>query len=541
MISIRPLNGTGGCGRNRRAGHKALDVESSPVCFIRPPVLAVVVLTLLAALLVGAHPASAQNGVAPCAAGGAVADAANNPGLVGDCETLLAARDTLAGNATLDWSMSTPIDQWEGVTVAGTPLRVTGLWFGHTESAGIIPAGLGNLSKLQTLGLTSNQLTGDIPTELGNLKELVSLDLAWNGLTGPIPSELGDLVNLRRLDLAQNQLSGPIPHKLGGLSNLVALRLGGNRLTGPIPTWLGTLTNLQDLSLASNQLTGEIPAELGNLNNLRELTLSGNRLTVSIPPELANLSRLEGLYIGLNDLTGVVPTWLGDFPNLAYLALSRNRLTGRIPTSLGNLSDLQILDLSKNQLTGEIPASFADFTNLFLIKLASNNLTGCVPPNFRNVVINDLGDLNLPHCDVLLSGMTVTPGSLIPGFDPYRTAYSGSVGLIPLTVTLTPTNDHNATFQFFDNDDVELVDADDSLAGFQVELGDGVPAVKIRVVSRDGQASHTYLVTDLGNRYDVNDDGAIQREEVIEAIKDYFADRITREEAIEVIKLYFSG
>ena len=66
-------------------------------------------------------------------------------------------------------------------------------------------------------------------------------------------------------------------------------------------------------------------------------------------------------------------------------------------------------------------------------------------------------------------------------------------------------------------------------------------AIKIRVVSRDSQSIHTYTITDLGNRYDANDDRLIQRDEVISAIKDYFNDVITREETIEVIKLYFSS
>ena len=51
---------------------------------------------------------------------GAVADAANL-GLLDDCETLLVARDTLAGTATLNWSETTSITQWEGVGSAERP------------------------------------------------------------------------------------------------------------------------------------------------------------------------------------------------------------------------------------------------------------------------------------------------------------------------------------------------------------------------------------------------------------------------------------
>ena len=154
---------------------------------------------------------------------------------------------------------------------------------------------------------------------------------------------------------------------------------------------------------------------------------------------------------------------------------------------------------------------------------------------------NDLEQLGLPFCDVLLSGLSVSTGSLVPQFEPYRIDYSAAVGLSPVTVTIVPTNDHNATFQFLDQNDVELVDANDTLKGFQADFGSGTSALKIKVISEDDQASFTYTVTDLGNRYDANDDGAMQREEVISAIKDYFADLITREEVIEVIKLYFSS
>ena len=44
-----------------------------------------------------------------------------------DCNALLAARDALAGSATLNWSSSTPIADWQGVTVDNSPQRVTEL------------------------------------------------------------------------------------------------------------------------------------------------------------------------------------------------------------------------------------------------------------------------------------------------------------------------------------------------------------------------------------------------------------------------------
>ena len=122
-----------------------------------PPAIAIGALALLAAILVVADPASAQSDASSCSTAGAVSDAADNPGLVSDCDTLLAARDTLAGTATLNWSASTPIDQWEGVTAAGSPLRVTGLYLQEKGLTGKIPASLGGLSNLEELYLFGNE------------------------------------------------------------------------------------------------------------------------------------------------------------------------------------------------------------------------------------------------------------------------------------------------------------------------------------------------------------------------------------------------
>ena len=120
----------------------------------------------------------------------AVPSVASNPGLVADCEALLAARDTLAGSGTLNWSGSTAIAAWDGVTLSGSPLRVTSLVLSDSQLTGTIPPELGNLNNLERLNLTRNQLTGDIPPELSLLTNLQLLALGGNQLTGPIPTWL---------------------------------------------------------------------------------------------------------------------------------------------------------------------------------------------------------------------------------------------------------------------------------------------------------------------------------------------------------------
>ena len=404
--------------------------------------LAILLLTFAGSISPGA--VSAQQASA-CATGGAVPDPDDNPGLVSDCATLLAARDTLAGTATLNWAADTPMSEWDGLSYQGTPLRVTGLGLHDKGLTGEIPAGLGNLSNLQTLALGINQLTGRIPSELGNLSNLTGLFLSHNQLTGDIPTELGNFSNLTRMQLHSNQLTGVLPQGLTGMTALASFTFDNNAglcastdeafqtwlqsiasVSGdncapedsaedravlvelynatdganwtdntnwlsdePMREWHGVVTDdegrVAELSLDDNQLTGEIPTELGNLSNLTTLILNGNQLTKGIPTELGNLSNMKWLYLHRNQLTGEIPTELGNLSSLTRLSLSINQLTGEIPTALGDLSNLTHLLLDFNQLNGEIPAELGDLSNLQLLLLSSNRLTGEIPAELGNL------------------------------------------------------------------------------------------------------------------------------------------------------------
>ena len=130
----------------------------------------------------------------PCVIGGAVVDA-TDLGLIADCGTLLTARDTFAGTATLNWSADTSIADWSGVVLGGMSERVTELRLGGLGLNGRIPTELGSLTNLQYLNLSDNQLTGGIPTELGNLTNLQSLYLGGNRLAGCVPDGLRDVPN----------------------------------------------------------------------------------------------------------------------------------------------------------------------------------------------------------------------------------------------------------------------------------------------------------------------------------------------------------
>ena len=114
-----------------------------------------------------------------CVSGGAVVDATNT-GLVSDCGMLLAARDTLAGTAALNWSADTPIADWTGVALGEASGRVTELDLGEDDTLGGPLNGIGTTEGVgrprqpdeAARILWSNQLTGEIPPELSRLSNL---------------------------------------------------------------------------------------------------------------------------------------------------------------------------------------------------------------------------------------------------------------------------------------------------------------------------------------------------------------------------------
>ena len=176
-----------------------------------------------------ALPATAPRCTATTLGGSRTANAA----LAGDCDTLLSIETTLKGTGQpwrgLNWEPGTALTGWKGVTVAGTPKRVTKLY------------------------LYASGLTGTMPTQVGALTGLTELNLSWNQLTGGIPTQVGSLTKLEYLRLNGNALSGGIPVELGSLAKLRTLALSGNALTGCVPNalWNVATSDLNRLQLSS--------------------------------------------------------------------------------------------------------------------------------------------------------------------------------------------------------------------------------------------------------------------------------------------------
>ena len=131
----------------------------------------------------------------PC--GLSISGQIDKPALVKDCEALLAAKDALRGTGALNWATGTAIGSWDGVTVGGTPERVTKLKLANKSLTGIIPKDLEKLDALAEIKLSGNTLTGCIPASLKSVatNDLSSLSLPYcmhrAGRSGDLGRERG--------------------------------------------------------------------------------------------------------------------------------------------------------------------------------------------------------------------------------------------------------------------------------------------------------------------------------------------------------------
>ncbi|KAK2438420.1 receptor protein EIX2 [Trifolium repens] len=283
-------------------------------------------------------------------------------------------------------------------------------------------------NSLETLDLSSNNLSGVIPNCWTYGTNMIILNLAKNNLVGSIPDSFGSLTSLHLLLMSNNDLSGKIPETLKYCQVLTFLNLGWNKFSGPIPSWIGTnLQILEVLLLRRNSFDENIPTTLCLLKSLRILDLSENKLTGGIPrcvfPALATeesvneksymefltikeslliyqskrknplqmrfrgrdmlfghvLYLLRAIDLSSNYLTQGIPVEMTKLVELNSLNLSRNQLVGSIPSSIGEMQNMESLDLSRNQLSCVIPTSMVNMVFLSYLDLSYNTLSGKIP------------------------------------------------------------------------------------------------------------------------------------------------------------------
>nr|XP_018626076.2 LRR receptor-like serine/threonine-protein kinase EFR [Nicotiana tomentosiformis] len=272
--------------------------------------------------------------------------------------------------------------------------NLEGLYISFNYLNGVIPPNLEKCRKLQLLSLYENEFIGTIPRELANLTALRGLALGSMHLEGEIPVELGYLKKLQQLDLSENEFIGSVPASILNMSTLLILALGSNRFSGTLPSDLGRgMQNLEEFYIGGNNLSGFISPSISNSSRLRILDIAYNSFTGPIPQSLGNLEQLELLNLQMNnffsDSSLSFLTYLTSCRNLREVGFAENPLDGVLPASIGNFSDtLQIFYGENCKLKGIIPEEIGNLTGVAKMTLSNNELIGHIPKTV-------LGMLNL--------------------------------------------------------------------------------------------------------------------------------------------------
>ena len=351
--------------------------------------------------------------------------------LAADCAVLLAARDALAGDGALNWSADVPVTEWDGVTVSGTPRRVTGL------------------------DLRNRGLTGNIPWLLGRLPPtLATIYLAGNALTGCAPERLRLAENndLERLMAERRIWYCPVPEAPW---NEDAIPPGTYQFDGAlivdIPASdlkVGTCGFLhREIDTPEDIPEGQSHEALcfGNLDGRWEMWLDRNYGVEwgrsSTDPDTDGQTfpaDVDALFdqIAATARPAPLPScW--DEPDCAVLRAARDTLAG--DGTLNWSANIHMrwwdgvtiaysswrppwqvteLDLRNRGLTGSIPPELGSLPpSLRTVSLAGNAFTGCVPERLRLAAANDLERLmaerDLSWCPV--AALPQADGALPPG------------------------------------------------------------------------------------------------------------------------------
>ncbi|XP_058768690.1 receptor-like protein 32 [Vicia villosa] len=249
--------------------------------------------------------------------------------------------------------------------------------------SGPIPKYIFQLGSLSVLDLSSNRLNGSLQLdEILELRNLTALNLSYNNISinvNVVNADQTSFLNINTLNLASCNLKA-FPSFLRNKSKLTILDLSNNQMKGKVPNWIWML-NLQDLNVSHNMLT-DLEGPLQNLtSNLLSLDLHNNQLQGPVPVFLRLASYLD---YSMNKFSSVIPQDIGNYLNFTtFLSLSNSTLHGRIPESLCNASNLQVLDISINNISGTIPLCLMKMTQtLVVLNLRMNNLIGTIPDVF---------------------------------------------------------------------------------------------------------------------------------------------------------------
>ncbi|KAE8707364.1 hypothetical protein F3Y22_tig00110384pilonHSYRG00623 [Hibiscus syriacus] len=302
------------------------------------------------------------------------------------------------------WSTSIHFCQWRGVTCGGREHQR------QQQFEREYPTSFGNLSSLQELTLSINELTGILPEALGRLTNLSYLTVGSNAISSVLPISMFNLSNLGVFDITENKIQGTLSSRIEiSMPYVEFFSVGGNQISGQIPISISNATNLNALQLAGNMLSGNVPS-LENLDKLFRLALFQNHLGYGKDGDfdflctLVNNTILGTLSIAQNNFGGLFPECISNFStSIFHLSTDQNKIweeyrieleissTRRLwgyheinyqvlfPLTLEGFISSSYFPLVFNNLQGNIPSSLSNCQHLIRLRLDRNNHSGSVP------------------------------------------------------------------------------------------------------------------------------------------------------------------
>nr|XP_043613309.1 LRR receptor-like serine/threonine-protein kinase GHR1 [Erigeron canadensis] len=233
------------------------------------------------------------------------------PLVTGGCVVLDLSKNSFEGNLTkmvkwgnlefLDLSQNRLTGTFPKVT--GQFLRLNHLNVSHNSLDSTIPEVITQFPRLSVLDMGFNKFDGPFPNGLLSMPTLQELHLESNRVSGTISlfssSFVPNVSNIQVLDVSDNQLGGDFPDGFSSLTELKFLDISGNNFSGSLPLSLTGLTGLVSLDISQNHFSGPL---LKNLtNDLTSFNASYNDLSGVVPENLRKFPE-SSFFPGNSDL-----------------------------------------------------------------------------------------------------------------------------------------------------------------------------------------------------------------------------------------------
>ena len=289
------------------------------------------------------------------------------------------------------WLCSNKLAQ---ISFPGPLVNLASLDLSNNQLRAVEPHYFSGLAALTQLSLSGNQLSTVHPAAFANNSGLLILDLSRNNMAA-LPAGLQNLTSLQTVDLSANRITHLESAVVERLSSLWRLQIHDNLMADIPEAFFGPLTSLQVLDMSNNRLERLRPSALDANPGLRAIRLDGNRLR-EMDGVFAQLPSLTWLNMSNNQLEAfdysLVPRtlhWLdishnqvsdlGNYFNmenssLTYLDASFNQL---VKISATNLPiNLETVLLNDNAIEDISQYAFFDKQALTKVDLSVNKLTG---------------------------------------------------------------------------------------------------------------------------------------------------------------------